>query len=112
MSHKGNLEMLTDNGDLQAGVLSKYQIEGINGVFNAYSTGVKWNGSECPIFTMEQVKVFINILNKDDDFDAKLINGVVIITIKSSEEDVRIEERNGFYEFAGWLFIAYQDVKT
>ena len=98
--------MLTGTNNLIAGAVSTYELEGINGVFDAHSTDVIWNGAECPLFTLDQVKTFFDVLNNDDDFDAKVLDGVALISIESSGEEVRIEARDGYFEIAGWCFIS------
>ena len=103
--------MLTGTNDLVAGAVSTYELEGISGVFDAHSTGVIWNGAECPLFTLEQVKAFFDVLNKDSDFDAKVLDGEALISIESLGEEVRIKALDGFFEFAGWCFISVVEIR-
>jgi hypothetical protein len=72
--------------------------------FMALDNDQHWNGYSCPLFTLEQVTLFLEILNKDPDFKAKMEGDLAVIHIHSSDEYLSIQAINGFYEFSGWCF--------
>jgi hypothetical protein len=84
---------------------ARYTVADTDWEFTALNTDKMWNSYHRPLFNLEQVKAFFEIINADPDIEATIVNdNTVTIYMDSSDTAESINSVDGLFEFTNWCF--------
>jgi hypothetical protein len=86
-------------------ITARYTVADTDWEFTAFNTDKTWNSYHRPLFNIEHVKSFFEILNADPDIKAVIENDTTVtLYMHSSDSTDRIRSIDGLFEFTNWCF--------